>query len=53
VIEHFAGSGPRAVGKHPQLGELTEREREAAGSLVTANRSAFENRQVLKARLRA
>ncbi len=35
VIERFAGSGVRAVATHPQLGELTDREREMVGWVAT------------------
>jgi DNA-binding NarL/FixJ family response regulator len=35
VIEQFAGPGNRAVTVHPQMGELTEREREMVAWVAT------------------
>ena len=35
VIEQFAGPGARGVAAHPQLGELTDREREMVGWVAT------------------
>ncbi len=35
VIEQFAGAGTRAVTVHPQMGELTEREREMVAWVAT------------------